>query len=594
MSVITNEYRKTSQNLIPVQKVTSGNSGYDIYPTHKLPEGSIQAGYASLAAEMLQHRCIILDGYQGVFFHRIKQELEHHFNNAGTNVLWIDIRQALKTPAETDDMIAPFLGGDDPLFGTRTTLQLSDFFDKKKLTNLRKTANQSINDITIIYGPGAALFGVDVMLVYIDIPKNEIQYRSRARSITNLGAEKHLDPKAMYKRFYFVEWIVLNRHKEKILPRVDIFADGQQTETITWAKGEHIRQGLHHISKNVFRVRPWFEPGVWGGSWCLQNIDGLNRDVPNYAWSFELIVPENGLIFESSGLLLEVSFDMLMYSEGANVMGDAFERFGTEFPIRFDFLDTFDGGNLSVQVHPSEEYTKKNFNENFTQEETYYILDAKEDAVVYLGFQEDINAENFEQSLRNSFERNEKLDMAGFVQTLPAKKHDLLLIPPGTIHASGKNTMVLEISSTPYIFTFKLYDWLRPDLDGKPRPLNISRGMENLDFERKGDYVEKNLVSRPKIIDQGPDWEVYHLPTHAKHFYDIHRLHLKTRMEVFTQNKAHVMSLVEGSSIIIETQSGQTMRFSYAETFVIPAAAGSYNIINEGKTEIKIVKAFVK
>ena len=593
MNVITKEYRKSSQHLLPVQK-TSNGGGYDIYPTHRLPGGSIHKGYSSLAAELLPHKCIILDGYQGVFFDRIKQELEHHFKIAGTNVLWIDIRQALKSPTETDDLIAPFLGGDDPLFGTRTTLQLSDFFDKKKLTKLRKTANQSIHDITIIFGPGATLLGVIGMLVYVDIPKNEIQYRSRARSITNLGAEVPLDPKAMYKRFYFVEWIVLNRHKEKILPRVDIFANGQHTETLTWAKGDHIRKGLHQLSKNVFRVRPWFEPGVWGGNWCLQNISGLNKDVPNYAWSFELIVPENGLIFESSGVMLEVSFDMLMHQEGANVLGDAFERFGTEFPIRFDFLDTFEGGNLSVQVHPTEEYTLKHFNENFTQEETYYILDAKEDAVVYLGFREKINAENFEQSLRHSFEKSEELDIAEFVQTLPAKKHDLFLIPPGTIHASGKNNMVLEISSTPYIFTFKLYDWLRPDLEGKPRPLNISRGMENLDFGRKGDYVKKNLVSRPRLIDQGSDWEVYHLPTHARHFYDIHRMHLKTRMQVFTQNKTHVMSLVEGSSIIIETQSGQSMRFNYAETFVIPAAAGSYTIINQGTTEIKVVKAFVK
>jgi mannose-6-phosphate isomerase class I len=594
MSVITKEYRKTSAFLLPAKKTSADAGGYDIYPTHKLSDGVIKNGFASLAKEIRQYKCIILDGYQGVFFELLKQELEKQFEAIGKSALWINMQQALKSPAETDELIAPFLGGDDPLFGTRTTLQLSDFFDEKELHTIRKTAIDSSSDITIIYGPGASLTGVDGMLVYVDIPKNEIQYRSRAQSITNLGAEAPFDPKAMYKRFYFVEWIVLNRHKEKILPRVDIFADGQHTETITWAKGEHIRKGFHQLSKNVFRVRPWFEPGVWGGNWCLQNISGLNRNVPNYAWSFELIVPENGLIFESSGLMLEVSFDMLMHQEGANVLGDAFERFGTEFPIRFDFLDTFDGGNLSVQVHPSEEYTKKHFNENFTQEETYYILDAKEDAVVYLGFREDINAQEFERSLRNSFDQNMELDMAKFVNKLPAKKHDLFLIPPGTIHASGKNNMVLEISSTPYIFTFKLYDWLRPDLEGKPRPLNISRGMENLDFERKEDYVKKNLISQPQLIDQGPDWKLYHLPTHPKHFYDIHRIHLKTRVEVFTENKTHVMSLVEGNSIIIETQSGQRMRFHYAETFVIPAAAGSYTIINEANTEIKVVKAFVK
>ncbi|TVQ86355.1 MAG: hypothetical protein EA393_12200 [Bacteroidetes bacterium] len=594
MNVNTKEYRKTSQFLLPVQKTLNGGDGYDIYPTHRLPEGSIHRGYASLATEILQHKCIILDGYQGVWFDCIKHELKHHFNNAGANVLWIDIRQALKSPAETDDLIAPFLGGDDPLFGTRTTLQLSDFFDDQELQNIGKSARNSTSDITIIYGPGATLAGVEGMLMYIDIPKNEIQYRSRAGSITNLGAGAPMGPKAMYKRFYFVEWIVLNRHKEKILLDVDIFADGQHTETITWAKGDHIRKGLHQLSKNAFRVRPWFEPGVWGGNWCLENINGLNKDVPNYAWSFELIVPENGLIFESSGAMLEVSFDMLMFREGANVLGDAFKKFGTEFPIRFDFLDTFDGGNLSVQVHPTEEYTRKHFNENFTQEETYYIMDAKEDGVVYLGFREDINAPDFEFSLHNSFEKNKELDMEKFINKLPAKKHDLFLIPPGTIHASGKNTMVLEISSTPYIFTFKLYDWLRPDLEGKPRPLNIDRGMENLDFERKEDYVKKKLISQPRLIDNGPDWELYHLPTHAKHFYDVHRIHLKTRVEVFTENKTHVMSLVEGSSVVIETQSGQSMQFHYAETFVVPAAAGSYTIINQGTTEIKVVKAFVK
>lgn len=564
---------------------------YDIYPAHRLAEGLIFTGFESLAREIAQHPIVIIDGYQGVFFEEIRALLQKCFQDMGLSVNWISASLAQKPENEIDPMIMPFLGGDDPLFGNRTTLSLPDFFDAEKLNAIKADA---AFDLNIVYGPGAALTPVMGLLVYFDLPKNELQFRARAGSATNLCAEKAGDFKQMYKRFYFVDWVVLNRHKQEILKRIDVLADGQRPGEVHWAFGDDIRKGLHEMSRSVFRVRPWFEPGVWGGSWCLQNIDGLNRDVPNYAWSFELIVPENGLIFESSGLLLEVSFDMLMFSEGANVLGDAFERFGSEFPIRFDFLDTFDGGNLSVQVHPTENYTLKHFNEKFTQEETYYILDAKDNAAVYLGFREDINAENFEQSLRNSYEQNEELDIARFVNKLPAKKHDLFLIPPGTIHASGQNCLVLEISSTPYIFTFKLYDWVRPDLEGKPRPLNISRGMENLDFERKGAYVEKNLLSRPRLIDQGPDWELYHLPTHTKHFYDIHRIHLETRVEVFTQNKAHVMSLVEGNSIMIITQSGQSMRFNYAETFVIPAAAGSYTIVNEGNTEIKVVKAFVK
>lgn len=584
-------WRKTKQFLLPDVKPESQPGMYDIYPVHPMGEGKIYRGFESLATEIAKHKVVIIDGYQGVFFREIVEQLNSYFSHWDLQVQWINMDDYLLSPAEIERITAPFLGGDDPLFGTRTTLTLIDFFDSEKFSGLNPDPTFDLN---IIYGTGAGLSEIPGFLIYVDLPKNEMQYRARAQSITNIGATRATSPVSMYKRFYFVDWVVLNRHKRSIMDRIGIFADGQRTGDISWIYINDLRHSLRHLSRNIFRVRPWFEPGTWGGQWCMEHIDGLNPDVPNYAWSFELIVPENGLILESSGNLLEVSFDCLMFQESEAVLGEAYPEYGVEFPIRFDFLDTFDGGNLSVQCHPLKEYTKKHFNEDFTQEECYYILDAKEDAIVYLGFRENIDPDEFRNALTESFEQGKPVEIENFVNTLPSKKHDLFLIPPGTIHASGKNNLVLEISSTPYIFTFKMYDWIRPDLDGKLRPLNIARGMVNLQFNRKGEYVSDHLTSKPKVIELGTDWKIEHLKTHEKHLYDVYRITVGSEVRINNYNKCHVLNLVEGVLISVETLHGGIMQINYAETFIIPAAAESYRIINKSSQTAKLVLAFVK
>jgi mannose-6-phosphate isomerase class I len=583
-------FRKTTQDLAPVEHTPTTPGHYDIYPGFSIGEGRIFTGFDSLAQRIAGQRRVIIDGYGGVLWDLFRDELDAALKQRGVEANWISVDNALRSPEEIESLVAPFLGGDDPLWGTRFTGTLGDFFDVEKLRELRADDAAPMN---ILYGSGAMLAGWNGHLIYLDVPKNEIQFRSRAGSITNLGRTEVAPAKEMYKRFYFVDWVALNRHKEAVLPRIDTIVDEQRPGQPVWMSGDDLRAGLAAMSRNAFRARPWFEPGPWGGQWIKEHIPQLPRDVPNYAWSFELISPENGIMFESDGRLLEVSFDMVMYHDYRSILGICADRFGVEIPIRFDFLDTFDGGNLSVQCHPRTEFIRREFGENFTQDETYYILDCEPGARVYLGFRGETDSNEFRAELERSFREGAEIDIERFVNTEPAHKHDLLLIPNGTIHCSGINNLVLEISATPYIFTFKMYDWMRRDLDGNFRPLNIDRAWDNLYFDRRGERIEREFVSKPHTLATGDDWRLIHLPTHPEHFYDVHRYEFATAVEVATGNNAHVLNLVEGESIIVET-NGRQMRINYAETFIVPAAAGKYRMINEGGSEAKVIVAFVK
>ncbi|MEJ5993744.1 class I mannose-6-phosphate isomerase [Pedobacter sp. Du54] len=587
------EWRSSSEAILPqtINTERKKTNGYTIYPYHALGNGKINNGYQTLVSWIIEQKTVCIEGFIGVFWDDVYYELNEELQKKGIAVNWVFMTDSMKGSAEIQKLVDPFLGDQGSVWGTKATLALSDFFYADQLLNEKPDQNFAVN---IAIGIGSSLLAWNAPVVYFDLPKAEAQYRFRAGAVTNFGSTKIEGQSEAYKRSYFVDWPVLNTYKAQILNKISIVADAQWKDSINWMFNSDLQQGLKDMSKSVFRVRPWFEAGAWGGHWMQDRFEGLNKEEVNYAWSFELIVPENGLVFESDGNLLEVSFDFLMFAQSKAVLGKHATVFGTEFPIRFDFLDTFDGGNLSIQCHPSLDYIQKEFGENITQDETYYILDCKPNAEVFLGFQENIDPKQFEAELEASQELSKEIDITKYVQSHTAKKHDLFLIPNGTVHSAGADNLVLEISATPYIFTFKMYDWMRMGLNGQPRPINIDHAFKNLNFERKGNRVKEELISKPTLIEKGADWQLIHLPTHKDHFYDVHRIEFETEITIKTNNTCHILMLVEGTTLHVETENGVHLTFNYAETFVIPAAANSYKLINADKTKAKVIKAFVK
>lgn len=582
--------RSTRQEILPVSIPRIRSEGYDMYPFYPLDSGTIRAGYKELAQWIAQQGTVRIDGYVGVFWQEIANRLLHELEELGKQVRLYHMDEYLKPESEITALTAPFLGAPDSVWGTKTNLQLADFYQMEKLSGLTIDNESAIN---LVLGVGAALVDWETPLIYVDLSKNELQYRMKAGSILNLGTSQPDAVQRMYKRFYFVDWVVCNAHKATVLPELDLWVDGQGIDRVTWAMGADLRRGIDALSRQVFRPRPWFSPGSWGGQWLKKHIEQLAQNEPNYAWSFEFIAPENGLVFQSDGWTLEISFDCLMYLHGRRILGKDYARFGYDFPIRFDFLDTFDGGNLSIQCHPSDTYIQREFGESFTQDETYYILDSKDGAEVYLGFQDDIEPKAFRSALEDSLALQRELDVDRYVQRFPSHKHDFFLIPNGTIHSSGKNNLVLEISATPYIFTFKMYDWLSLDLDGKPRPIAIDHAFQNLAFDRKGSRVAEELISQPIVIHHGENWKIEQLPTHPQHFYDVHRLEFSEAMDTGLEDTCELMMLVEGDQVLLRA-GDQEQVFHYAETFIIPASVGQYTLQSQRGETLKVLRAFVR
>lgn len=489
---------------------------------------------------------------------------------------------------------------DDPVFGRMNGVEIADFLDNSKLEQTRAALRTA--GLHVLMGTGATLIAEHCdLLIYADLARWEIQQRFRRKQVGNLAVD-NADQKASlkYKRAFFLDWRAADRLKATLLPKVDLLLDSTDPERPRMISGTDLRRGLREATQRPFRLVPFFDPGPWGGHWMEQVCD-LPKDKPNYAWCFDCVPEENSLRLGFGDRWVEIPALDLILTEPRRLLGEDVERvFGAEFPIRFDFLDTMGGGNLSLQVHPQTSYIRERFGMAYTQDESYYLLDAGEDGCVYLGLREEADAEAMERDLRAAARKPAAgFDAEKYVSKFPARKHDHFLIPAGTVHCSGRNSMVLEISATPYIFTFKLWDWARLDLDGMPRPLHLEHGLANIVWNRRTDWVRENLVNRCEPISSGSNWREERTGLHPLEFIETRRHWFTGPVRHHTEGTVNVLNLVEGDRVMVESPDCRFAPFevNYAETFVVPAAVGAYIIrpaANHEHREFATMKAFVR
>ena len=563
---------------------------YEPLPSYAPVAGSVDRGL-DLAVLTLPEEPTVLavDGPHVLDWEIFVAGLRRAAQKRGTPVETCDVRNDFASWSDVLERTSSAVLRDDPDFETIPDCDLRVCFDT--IPAVRRPER----GLLVVYGPGAALLEHDV-LWYADLPKRFAEAAIAAATVTNLGQRDGEGP-ASTKRLFYVDWPLLDRHRDRIAGDIGRWIDTQDdAANPTSLDGECLRRTMRTLAEQPVRTRPTFNTTSWGGHWAQRTL-GMNPDARNTALGYELIAPESGLLIGGPEARVEIPLQLLVARHPQQVMGsEVVESFGTSFPVRFDYLDTVDGGSLSVHCHPQESYMREVFGWPYTQHETYYLMVGGENRRVFLGLRADVDVELFEKEAHEAHRHSTAFDIERHVQVFPAQPHQLFLIPAGTPHGSGEGNVVLEVSATPYLYSLRFYDWLRRDADGRQRPVHVEHAFDNLDRVRTGDAVGEELVPQPRPLRDGTGWYEELLGALPEMFFEVRRLVLEPagRAPDDTAGRFHVLNVVEGSGVTVQTAAGHRHPLAYAETLLVPAAVGRYTLHADGKARVRVIKAMVR
>ena len=522
----------------------------------------------------------------------------------------------LKSGKEIDAIIDPLLIWDtkiDPtlLYGKVYKGGYQGLMDEARTEAFKKAvpASRQAGKISVVYGYGSLIPELRELYdvkVFFDLTPMKSMLRIRRGEYSNLGKERPGIINRTIRRCYYCDFecAVRNRHElwENNVPDWYVLDnDPQNLQLMPFGTFSDI---CAQLVKYPFRAKPCYLEGVWGGSY-MKKLRNLPDEMRNAAWVFDFIPMEVSVVVEAGDEKLDINYCSFVHKEGVNLMGeDCVKKFEGYFPIRFNWDDSYHStGNMSIQCHSGGEYNVKNYNEFGRQDESYYVVVTGHDAKTFIGFRDDADIPQFFRDIEAADTEHKPCDYMKYVSYEESKPGLQVMLPAGTIHSSGRNQVILEIGSlTIGSYTYKMYDYLRLDFDGKQRPIHTRLGEENVRQDRRYSVIHdpespEYIVQKPRLAASGEGWEEYILGENPQVYFSLRRLEFEKKCEQDAGGKLiHVLTLVDGDAVRVRSVRHPERYFDlqFMDIVCVPADMGRYVIENLGREPVMVHKTCLR
>lgn len=607
------EYSVNAENKIVVDQETQDN----VF----VGTGICDEKIISLCKEIFENsdRCIFgFDGNYCVEWDKIIAQISDAAKKENFTLRTIHINRVFKDKDFIREYKRPNLEYDQSLGWENQDGLIQDIMDMDAVAALKAElaeikAQKGGKEIVIVYAPGACvkeLFDAYDYKFYFDMTKDPIMWNMWDNTLVPFGYEEP-DPNYYWKELYYVDFHLLDNQKWFMLDNMDFYVEAVNPEELTLISKKAYITIINRVLDYPVKQVKIFMPGAWGAYRFKQlwDVPGLS----NSAWN-TIASPKLDMIIDIGKKQIRLPSVNLL-QRGDRFVGNYWD---TEVPKWWPLLVAIDDGYfedpdvpmertaMPQHNHPSTEYVRRTFNEQFGRYETYYILEAYENSATVMGFKDDANLDEWQEKCFKAAENKDYIpDWRNYVKVWPTAPGDLFLIPPGTTHGHGGRQMVLEmdtnVNTTTCEYSFFMHDFGRHTWDdntktmtAKPSNIQARHGF-NIDRARRESWVKDHLRARPAVMKWTPDYFIEQFSTLPEMPFHIERITFNELAEYSTEGKyLHAITLEIGKNITIRSKKDPSLQttIDYLQAANIPADFGDYELINnhEGQCRVMLIR----